>query len=333
MKILPYILRRCAKEDKMTDLYQTLGISKSASVADIKKAYHKIARACHPDVAKNDNKAADRFKEASNAYEILSDRKKKQQYDAGEIDEQGKPRGFAGAYGNAKGNPFGAGNPFSGGFRSQKTYRAGESEQFQEFDLNDIFSMFSGGMGGNSFAGQRRLHEEYAGHGQDVSYELTIPFILAGTGGETSVHLGSGKQIKIKIPAGIKEGAVLRLKGQGNESYRGGGQGDALIKIHIASDALFTREGDDVLLLLAVTLKEAVLGAKVTIPTLSGKISVTIPPNTSSGKILRIKGKGIAGKGDILAKIQIILPDKPDSELDRFVRGWSPKGQNVRPKF
>ena len=321
----------------MTDLYQILGVSKTATSADIKKAYHKIARTCHPDVAKNDPKAADKFKEATAAYEILSDEKKRRQYDAGEIDEQGKPRGFAGgAYG---GNPFG--NGFPGG--RTYTYRSTGSgnEQFQEFDLNDIFSMFGGGMGGSGmgsgnpfggFTGAGR-HQNYATPGQDISYELSVSFKVAALGGETSVRLSSGKQIKVKIPAGIKDGATLRLKGQGGSGQAGGPSGDALIKIHVLSDPIFTREGDNVLMNLPLTLKEAVLGAKVTIPTLAGKVALSIPSNTSSGKILRLKGKGIAGKGDLLVKVQIVLPEKPDETLENFVKTWQPQSQDPRPHF
>lgn len=327
------------KEGNMADLYHILGVSNTASAAEIKKAYHKIARTCHPDVAKNDPKAADKFKEASVAYEILSDEKKRRQYDAGEIDEQGRPRGFAGAYGHNNGAY--SGNPFGGGFPGGRsyTYKTGGNEQFQEFDINDIFSMFGGsmggtGMGGNPFGfGSSNHYQRYTAPGQDVSYELTIPFKLAALGGETSVRLNSGKQIKVKIPAGIKDGATLRLKGQGLSSQPNGPSGDALIKIHIASDSIFTREDNNVLMDLPITLKEAVLGAKIAIPTLSGKVSLTIPPNISSGKILRLKGKGIAGKGDLLVKIQIILPDKPDNDLEDFIKSWHAKSQNPRPKF
>lgn len=304
----------------MSDLYQTLGISKTANAADIKKAYHKIARTCHPDVAKNDQKAADRFKQACAAYEILSNPQKRQQYDAGAIDEQGKPRGFTGGSSGMGGM---GGNPFGGGGRTY-TYRStggrgGGAEGFGDFDINDIFSMFGGGgmggMGGNPFSGARS-RTRYEPEGQDVSYELTISFVLAAAGGETAVRLGSGKQIKMKIPAGINDGATLRLKGQGVAG------GDALIKIHITPDKIFTRNGNDILINVPVALRDAVLGAKVTIPTLTGQVSVAIPPYTSSGKTLRLKGKGIAGKGDLLAKVLIILPARSDSALTRFMKDW-----------
>ena len=311
----------------MTDLYQTLGVSKGASAADIKKAYNKIARTCHPDVAKNDPKAAERFKEASSAYDILSDASKRKQYDAGEIDEQGKPKspfssGFGGngGYGN-----YGGGNPFGGGGRRQYTYpNAGSG--FDGFNFADLFGGAGGfgdifGRAGRSGFGQQEPEE------QDVSYSLTIPFEMAVVGGETSVRLSSGKQVKVKIPAGITEGATLRLKGQGVNG------GAALIKINISSHPIFTRNGNDVQMTLPITLKEAVLGAKVTIPTLTGKVSLTVPKNTSSDKVLRLKGKGVPNKGDLLVKVQILLPDKPDDVLEEFMLKWAPRSQNPRPFF
>lgn len=309
----------------MADLYSTLGVSKSSSAADIKKAYYKVARECHPDTCKGDPKKTAKFKEASAAYEILSDADKRKQYDAGAIDEQGKPKFTGNPFGGSAG--AGGGNPFGGG---RTHYSTGGAEGFSEFDLNDIFSMFSGGGGGASpFGGMggRRAPQR----GQDVSYELNIPFVLAATGGETSVRLSSGKQIKVKIPAGAKDGTSLRLREQGLEGP--GGAGDAIIKLSIQSHPIFTREGDDVVMTVPITLKEAVQGAKVAIPTLTGRVAMTVPPNTSSGKILRLKGKGIAGKGDLLAKVQIVLPDQPDDALRKFMNSWQPKSQNPRPGF
>ncbi|MBO5997548.1 MAG: DnaJ domain-containing protein [Alphaproteobacteria bacterium] len=307
----------------MSDLYQTLGVSKGASTAEIKKAYHKLARTCHPDVTKNDPKAAEKFKEISAAYDILGDEKKRQQYDAGEIDEQGKPRapfGFGGGSGGYGGNPFRG--------RSYSYQDMGGAGGFEGFDFSNLFGGGAGGfadlfgnMGRSSGARSRRPME------QDVSYSLTIDFVLAMTGGETSVRLSNGKQVKVKIPAGITDGATLRLRGQGENG------GDALIKINIASHPHFKRNGNDVEMTLPITLKEAVLGAKVTIPTLTGAVSLTVPPNTSSDKILRLKGKGVPNKGDLLVRIQILLPDHPDEDLENFVKSWKPKSQNPRPFF
>jgi|GEM_PF-1387394 len=312
----------------MTNLYSVLGISKNATASEIKKAYHKIARTSHPDVAKNDPKAANKFKEATAAYEILSDATKRKQYDAGEIDEQGKPKAPFGFGGQGFGNGF---NP-NGSHQFYTNMNGGQG--FGSFDFADIFGgggfsdIFSQMRGGNRHPRSEAEYGEYAGYGkQNVSYQLTIPFILSATGGETSVRLNNGKNMKVKIPAGIHEGASLRLKGQGENG------GDALIKIHIEAHSLFTRDEDNIHLNLPITLKEAVLGAKVTIPTLTGKVALTIPPNTSSGKILRLAGKGVTGKGDLLVKIEIILPDEPDETLTEFIRNWKPKSQEIRKEF
>ncbi|MBO7333094.1 MAG: J domain-containing protein [Alphaproteobacteria bacterium] len=312
----------------MSNLYSVLGISKNATTSEIKKAYHKIARTSHPDVAKNDPKAANKFKEATAAYEILSDATKRKQYDAGEIDEQGKPKA-----------PFGfGGQGFGSGFNPNGTHQfytnMNGGQGFGGFDFADLFGggsgfsdIFSQMRGGRSNHQTRSSsgHSEYGG--QNVSYELTIPFILSATGGETSIRLNNGKNMKVKIPAGIHEGASLRLKGQGENG------GDALIKIHIEPHRLFTRDEDNIHLILPITLKEAVLGSKVTIPTLTGKVALTIPANTSSGKILRLAGKGVTGKGDLLVKIEIILPDEPDENLKDFIKNWKPKSQEIRKEF
>lgn len=308
----------------MADLYQTLGVSKNASSAEIKKAYHKMARTCHPDVTKNDPKAAEKFKEISSAYDILGDATKRKQYDAGEIDEQGKPKAPFG-FGGGAGSGYGS-NPFGG--RTYSYQDMGGAGGFEGFNFADLFGGGAGGFsdlfgnmgrGGNSHS--------YRPQGQDVSYSLTIDFVLAMNGGETSVRLSNGKQVKVKIPSGITDGATLRLRGQGENG------GDALIKVNIASHPHFKRNGNDVEMILPITLKEAVLGAKVTIPTLTGAVALTIPANTSSDKILRLKGKGVPNKGDLLVKVQVLLPDRPDADLEAFVRSWKPQSQNPRPFF
>ncbi|MBE6449092.1 MAG: J domain-containing protein [Alphaproteobacteria bacterium] len=304
----------------MSDLYQILGVSKSASAAEIKKAYHKLARTCHPDVTKNDPKAAEKFKEISSAYDILGDAQKRKQYDAGEIDEQGKPKapfGFGGGAGYG-------GNPFNGGYSYHDMGGAGG---FESFNFADLFSGGAGGFSdlfGNMRGGGARQHRPM---GQDVSYSLNIDFVLSITGGETSVRLSNGKQVKVKIPAGVLDGATLRLRGQGENG------GDALIKIHVSSHPYFKRNGNDVEMTLPITLKEAVLGAKITIPTLTGAVALTIPENSSSDKVLRLKGKGVPNKGDLLVRIQILLPEKTNADLENFVRNWNMPSQNPRPKF
>lgn len=292
----------------MANPYDLLGVSKTASAAEIKKAYHKLARTLHPDV-NPDKKAAEKFKAVSAAYELLSDKDKRSRYDQGLIDENGNPTPFgAGAY-------DGAG--FGGGFRGNGT---GGGTYYRNVNPEDLASMF-GGAGGFNFSdlfgfggGANRGRAGFSGgfdfnagnraRGQDVSYQLDIPFDLSVTGGETTVEISGGKRLKIKIPAGVQEGATLRLKGQGQ------GGGDALIKIGVKKSPLFTREENNVVLTLPLTLKEAILGTKLTIPTPSGEVSIKIPPASGSDKTLRLKGKGVTGKGDLLVKLSVVLPEK-----------------------
>lgn len=309
----------------MANLYETLGVSKTATQAEIKKAYHKLARTLHPDV-NPDKKAAEKFKKVSAAYELLSDADKRKRYDAGEIDENGNPTPFgAGAYdtGGFRGNPFGAG---------------GTRYQTHNINPEEFASMFGGGMGGmGGFdfadlfgmgrAGGRRSGNPFGagagmnGRGNDANYELTIPFELAIKGGESQVRLGNGKNLKIKIPAGIMPGSTLRLKGQGEAGYNGKA-GDALITIKVAESPLYHMEENHLILTLPVSLKDAVLGAKVTLPPPFETVKMAIPEFSSSGKTLRLKGKGMGGKGDLLVKISIQLP-RSNAELKEFMKNWN----------
>lgn len=320
----------------MSNPYELLGVSKSASADEIKKAYRKLARSLHPDI-NPDKKAAEKFKTITAAYELLSDPEKKRRYDAGEIDGEGNPTPFgSGAYDTRSGgfNGYGFGNNAYGNTRYQ-THNI-NPEDFASmfgggvggFDFSDLF----GGLGGNSNRGKRHASQSYTPPtgGQDVTYELTIPFDLSITGGETTVGLANGKKLKVKIPAGVTDEATLRLKGQGEPGYTGQ-NGDALIKIKVQKSSLYTREGNNVLITVPVSLKEAVLGAKITVPTPSGTVVMKIPPYSSSGKILRLKGKGVKEKGDLLAKLSIILPEKSNSELTHFIETWQEPSQKIRP--
>lgn len=312
----------------MSKLYDLLGISKTATSAEIKKAYHKLARSLHPDV-NPEKSAAEKFKKVSAAYEILSDSEKRKRYDDGLIDENGNPTPFgAGAYDRGGFGGFGGGN---GGYQS--------------YNINpeDLASMFGGGMGGFNFSDlfgnmggmggrthHQRSHAQNAyGGGQDVSYNLNVAFDLSITGGETTVGLANGKNLKIKIPAGVSDDSTLRLKGQGEAGYRGQ-KGDALINIKVQKSSLYAREGNNVLLNVPITLKEAVLGAKITVPTPYGAVALTIPPYSSSGKILRLKGRGVKDKGDQLVKLMIVLPEHADADLTDFVEHLDEKTQCPR---
>ncbi len=304
----------------MANLYDLLGVSKSASDGEIKKAYHKMAKTLHPDV-NPDAKAQEKFKNVSKAYEILSDKSKRARYDAGEIDDNGNPTPFgAGAYDRAGGG-FGS---MGGG----RTYRQGNTT-YTNINPEDLASMFGGmgGGGGFNFAdlfgmGSAQRTRNYR-PAQDVQYEYTIPFNLSITGGETTLVI-QGKKIKMRVPAGVEEGGTLRLRGQGQNG------GDALIKVHITDGGIFTRDKKNLIVKVPITLKEAVLGTSVTIPLPSGTVSVKVPPYTSGDKVLRLKGKGVGGSGDCLVHFNIILPSKPNKDLTAFVSDWSDPTGNPR---
>lgn len=307
----------------MANLYDLLGVSKTATTDEIKKAYRKLARTMHPDV--NPDKASvEKFKKITAAYELLSNKEKRQRYDMGAIDENGNPTPFgAGAYDNSGARSYGG---FGGNGRT--SYRT------TNINPEDLASIFGGGMnGGFDFAdlfsgmgGQRRGFNGFGMGNQetmgslDASYQLEIPFSLAINGGKTTVRLQNGKDLNIKIPAGIESGTTLRLKGQGNTQGRR--SGDALITIHVAADDRYTREGNNLLMRAQIPLKTAVLGGELPIQTPAGLLAVKVPPMTSSDKTLRLKGKGVAGKGDLLVKLSIILPDHQDRALTDFMRSW-----------
>ena len=298
----------------MANLYDMLGVSKTASDAEIKKAYRNLARTLHPDV-NPDKKAQEKFKAVTAAYELLSNKDKRRRYDAGEIDEKGNP------------TPFGSGFYDQTG-ASGRTYRQGNTT-YTNINPEDLASMF-GGMGGNfnfsdlfGMGGMGGGRRAYRPQSQDVQYNLSIPFNLAITGGETTVRLVNGKQVKIKVPSGVVDDAVLRLKGMGEMG------GDALIKLKVGSSSLYTRQGDNLEMVVPITLKEAVLGTKIAVPTPSGEVMVKIPSMSGGDKTLRLKGKGVSGKGDLMLKLSIVLPES-DSELTHFVKDWSERPKNPR---
>ena len=297
------------------NLYDVLGISRSATDAEIKSAYRKLARKYHPDLNKDDKNAAEKFKEVSCAYEILGDKEKRQKYDHNEIDAEGKPTGFGAGFGQGgfEGNPFGGG--------TYRTYTSAGGNPFGDaggFDFSslfgeDIMSQFTGGRrsrGGFGFNGPQK--------GQDAAYTMDVGFLEAATGAEKSIKL-NGKNIQVKIPAGTTDGQTLRLKGLGYAGQQGGANGDALITVKVGTHPYFKTEGKNVLLDLPISIKEAVMGAKITVPTLTGKVKVSVPPYSSSGEKLRLKGKGIVqGKtsGDEIITLKIMAPQKQDKALE-----------------
>ena len=304
----------------MADLYSTLGVARGASEGDIKKAYRKLAKELHPDRNKDNPAASERFSKVTQAYDILTDKNKRAQYDRGEIDEDGNPRA-----------PFGfggAGPQSSGGFR-----RGANGAEFEfggeASDLSDLFEGLFGGSsrrGGRGFAGFGRRSAPPQ-RGADVAYRLDVSFEDAAALKGQRVTLGSGKTLDIKLPPGVEDGSKIRLAGQGQPGP--GGNGDALITIAIRPHRFFRREGDNIRLDLPVSLDEAVLGAKVRVPTVDGPVMLSIPKGSSSGRVLRLKGKGFTGKngqrGDQLVTLMVELPDDP--ELARFLESWSGRGK------
>ena len=292
----------------MKNLYDVLGVNKNATEAEIKSQYRKLARKYHPDLNKDNKEAAEKFKEISSAYDILGDKDKKKKYDNHEIDENGKPTGFgAGGF-----------NGFNGGSGYSSSGFNGAGFDFSSIFGEDIFSQFAGGNRG--FGGGFRADDNPKG--QDVSYNLDVDFLDVAKGAEKSI-LMNGKQINVKIPAGTKSGQVLRLKGQGYANVFGRNYGDALVTINVRPHKYFKIDGNDVVLDLPITIKEAVLGAKVVVPTIDGKVNLTIPPYSSSGEKLRLRGKGVKNKnviGDEIVNLVVVSPKNKNENLENVLR-------------
>jgi DnaJ-class molecular chaperone len=315
----------------MADLYSQLGVKRDASEAEIKKAYRNLAKELHPDRNKDNPKAAERFSLVTRAYDILTDTAKRAQYDRGEIDEEGNPKmpfgwGRSGSGGAGGGFRPGAGGSGPGGYGD---FPAGG----ETADLSDIFEGLFGGAQQKSgpfggFAGRGGRRSAPPSKGADVGYRLAVSFADAATLADQRVALGNGKTISIKLPKGVEEGAKIRLAGQGQEGPAG--PGDAIVTIYITPHRFFTRDGDNIRLDLPITIDEALLGAKVKVPTVDGTVMVTVPKGSTSGKVLRLKGKGFTAKngsrGDQLVSLMVEVP-ADDAELDRFVEGWSRKGK------
>ncbi len=320
----------------MRDPYQVLGVPRDASAADVKKAFRKLAKKLHPDANKHDPKAASQFAELNAAYEIIGDEDKRKAFDRGEIDAEGKPRyqGFEG---------FGAGagpgaQRGAGGFSGFETYtygpdgfhRAGGGPEgaagFEDI-LKDVF----GGLGGGRGGGRRRQYAHFdaddfqqMGPGQDATAAVTVTLEEAAKGTKRRVQLPTGKELEVKIPAGLTSGKQVRLKGQGFAGA-GGRAGDAIITVLIAPSPTFELQGADLRTDLSITPYEAVLGAKVRVPTLTGAVELAIPAHTNAGRTFRLKGKGYPAKdgtGDLLATVRIVMPDHAASDIEEMMRKW-----------
>jgi DnaJ-class molecular chaperone len=309
----------------MRDPYEVLGVPRGASAAAIKSAYRKLAKKHHPDNNKNDPKAAARFSEINSANEIVGDEDKRKQFDRGEIDAEGKPRfqGFPGG-----GDPRGRAG--AGGFETHtfRTGGAGPGGGFSGGGFEDILnSMFgaAGARGARQGAGGTfEFDPGTIALDLDLSVSMTVSLEEAVKGVEKRVRLPTGKELNVKIPAGVVAGQQIRLKGQG-DTAPGHRPGDLLITVNIAPHPFFKVDGSDLRLDLSITLYEAVLGGKIRVPTLGSAVELSIPKNTSSGRIFRLKGKGLpksAGAGDLFVTTRIMLPDGNDAELEALMQKW-----------
>ena len=305
----------------MRDPYEVLGVPRGASAATIKSAYRKLAKKHHPDSNKNDPKAAAHFSEINTANEILGDEEKRKQYDRGEIDAEGKPRfqGFPGGGAGGRAGP--------GGFESY-TFRSGTGGGFAGAGgFEDILNSMFGGAQRGARQGGGSFDFDTGGIGLDLdlTVAMTVSLEEAVKGAEKRVRLPSGKELNVKVPAGITSGQQIRVKGQG-ETAPGHRPGDLLITINIAPHPFFKVDGSDLRIDLPITLYEAVLGAKVRVPTLGSAVELSIPKNTSSGRTFRLKGKGLpkgtGETGDLFVITRIILPDGNDSALEALMQKW-----------
>ena len=299
-----------------TDPYEALGLTRSATADDIKKAYRKLVRTSHPDLHPDDAGAEARFKAISSAYEVLKDPETRARFDAGEIDTTGAERPqrqYYRDFAEAAGSPYQQGRGFEA--------RGDPADIFAE-----ILRQRTRGGGGGGF-GNPREHGTFAAPGPDLHYALQVPFLDAVRGGEMQITLPDGNGISVKIPKGAHDGQTLRLRGKGGAGYGGGPAGDALITLSVRPHGVFRREQDDIILTLPITFDEAVLGGKVVTPTIDGPVTLTIPKGASSGRILRMRGRGVSRPGgqtagDQLVELRIVAPPVIDDTLRDFLTEW-----------
>ncbi len=302
----------------MNDPYKVLKVQKNASDKDIKSAFRKLAKAYHPDQNQDDPKAQAKFAQINAAYELLSDKEKRGQYDRGEIDAEGNPKGFdfSGMRGGAR--PGGAGasiNPedilkeFMGGLGGG--FAGGQSARTHRSSQNAGWDVFGGGMNRGTPV-----------KGKDFEAPILVTLEQAHNAQTVPLRLSSGRVLNVKLPKNVQEGQQIRLAGQGQPSPQGGPPGDAIVTVKFKRHKHFRRDGKDLRVDVPITLYDAVLGAKVRVPTLTGTVELSIPPGVNTAKALRLKGKGLHGKGDLLVSLRIVLPEGGDADLESLMRFW-----------
>jgi len=309
--------------------YSVLGVAPTVADADIRAAFRTLAKKFHPDRNRDDKGAEEKFKEISAAFDIVGDADRRKKFDRGEIDETGKERPayqhrtWTGGADSARpgAGPYGAN--YAGGFANKGDFD----------DLGDIFADL---FGRGRAAGQAGA-QAGAMRGRDVKYRFEVDFPDAARGAKKRVTMPDGKSLDVSLPAGVENGQTLRLRGQGEPGIAGGPAGDVYVEIAVKPHALFERDGDDIHIEAPITLREAVLGGKITAPTIGGEVSISVPKNTSSGAVLRLKGRGVARDGqpagDQYVKLKIVLPEGGDAELEDFVRRWKGASETPRKHF
>ena len=295
-----------------TDPYAALGLTKSATADDIKKAHRKLVRTSHPDLHPDDKGAEEQFKAISSAYDLLKDPETRARFDAGEIDAQGAERPQRQYYRDFADAPD-ARYPQGRGFGAG----VDPSDIFAEILRNRGRAPGRDDVGGGG----------YAAGGADARYTLDVPFLDAVRGAETRITLPDGQTLAVKIPQGSEDGQTLRLRGKGAPGFGGGPAGDALVTVMVRDHPVFRRVGDDILLTLPITFDEAILGGKVTVPTIDGPVGLTIPAGASSGRVLRLRGRGVAragqtSKGDQNVELKVVVPKEADASLRDFLTEW-----------
>ncbi|HTJ59033.1 MAG TPA: J domain-containing protein [Devosiaceae bacterium] len=300
------------------DPYEVLGVKKDATEEQIRSAFRRHAKKLHPDLNPGDKDAELKFKELNAANDLLSDPEKRGRFDRGEIDASGAERPQQRYYRDYAGTQAGgAENPYQN--------RAG----FADFDTDIFADLFGGGRRGMGGRGNLRMR------GNDVQYRLEVDFLDAVNGASKRITLGDGQSLEITIPPGTRDGQVLRLHGKGEPGFGEGEPGDALIEIAVRPHPFFTRDGDDIRLELPISIREAVLGGKVRVPTPTGAVVATVPKASSSGKVLRLKGRGVprrdGQRGDLYARLLIVLPERPDPALEQAIAAW-PGDPNDNPR-